>query len=92
MRHPARPHAGAQLAGRRPDAQSSPFNAVHVQDFVVERLRAVPHLSVRCPDGAFYIFADVRALVGPGVQAPGFGPVPDDDTLCRWAGTAIYLT
>lgn len=27
----------------------------------------------------------VSAFAGPGIEAKGFGPVPDVDTLCRWA-------
>ena len=54
-----------------------------LQDYVVERLQAVPGLQVRSPEGAFYMFTDVRAVVGPQVNVPGFGPVPNDDELCR---------
>ena len=36
------------------------------------------------PDGAFYVMPDVAAYTGPGVSAPGFGPIPDSDTLCRY--------
>jgi hypothetical protein len=28
--------------------------------------------------------ADVSAFIGPGVQAEGFGPVPDVDRLCYY--------
>ena len=72
------------MQGGLQPARSDPVCA-HVQDFCMRRLQAVPGLRVRCPEGAFYIFADVRGVVGPGVRVAGFGPVPDDDALCRRA-------
>ncbi len=35
------------------------------------------------PMGAFYALPDMSAFCGPNIQAQGFGPVPDTDTLCR---------
>lgn len=55
------------------------------RDVVVARLRAIPGVSLpSTPDGAFYALPDVSGLVGPGASAPGFGPIPDGDTLCRY--------
>jgi aspartate/glutamate/aspartate-prephenate aminotransferase len=54
------------------------------RDFVVERLRKIDGIKLGSPDGAFYVMPDVSAFFGPGVEALGFGPVPDVDTLCRY--------
>jgi hypothetical protein len=34
--------------------------------------------------GAFYVLPDVSAFFGPGVEAAGFGPVPDVDALAMY--------
>lgn len=34
--------------------------------------------------GAFYVLPDMSAFFGPGVEAKGFGPIPDADTLCMY--------
>lgn len=54
------------------------------RDRVVARLRAIPGIKLATPPGAFYAFPDASALVGPGVEADGFGPVPDVAELCRY--------
>ncbi|KAK2077908.1 hypothetical protein QBZ16_003776 [Prototheca wickerhamii] len=54
------------------------------RDRVVARLRAIPGIKLATPPGAFYAFPDASALVGPGVEAEGFGPVPDVAELCRY--------
>eukprot|EP00884_Botryococcus_braunii_P002711 jgi/Botrbrau1/12440/Bobra.0094s0009.1 len=54
------------------------------KDVVAERLRAIPGVVLAEPQGAFYVFPQVSALVGPGVEACGFGPLPDVDALCRY--------
>ncbi|KAL6781808.1 hypothetical protein ACKKBF_B09475 [Auxenochlorella protothecoides x Auxenochlorella symbiontica] len=54
------------------------------RDYVVARLRAIPGVVLDAPDGAFYVFPDASALVGPGAEAPGFGPVPTVAELCRY--------
>lgn len=33
--------------------------------------------------GAFYVLPEVSAFIGEGVEAEGWGPVPDVDALCR---------
>jgi hypothetical protein len=57
----------------------------------MERLQRIEGLRVALPDGAFYVLPDVSAYFGAGVEAQGFGPVPDADTLCRRA-TPITLS
>ena len=38
-----------------------------------------------CPaQGAFYVMPDLSAYTGAGVEAPGWGPVPDTDALCMF--------
>ena len=55
------------------------------RDYVSERLRAMhPGIKLAAPEGAFYVFPDVSALVGPGCEAKDFGPVADADELCRY--------
>jgi aspartate/methionine/tyrosine aminotransferase len=56
-----------------------------LQDFVMQRLQQIPGVTVDPPQGAFYVMPEVSAFVGEGVQARGWGPVPDVDALCRWA-------
>lgn len=34
--------------------------------------------------GAFYVLPDMSAFFGPGVEAEGFGPVPDADALAMY--------
>ena len=51
----------------------------------MERLRRIEGARVAPPDGAFYVLPDLSAYFGAGVEAQGFGPVPDADTLCRRA-------
>ena len=62
-----------------------PAPAAAPQDFVTQRLQAMPGVGLEAPQGAFYVMPEVSAFVGPGVEARGFGPVPDVDTLCRCA-------
>lgn len=54
------------------------------RDFVTQRLQAIPGVNLAAPQGAFYVMPEVSAFVGPGVEAKGFGAVPDVDTLCRY--------
>ena len=55
------------------------------QDYIVERIQQIPGMGLsQKPAGAFYVMPDVSAFFGPGVEAAGFGPVPDADALCRW--------
>lgn len=55
------------------------------RDRVSDRLRAAhPGIKLAAPEGAFYLFPDVSALVGPGCEAKDFGPVEDADELCRY--------
>jgi aspartate/glutamate/aspartate-prephenate aminotransferase len=54
------------------------------RDYVAKRIAAWPGIKLASPDGAFYVMPDVAAYTGAGVSAPGFGPIPDSDTLCRY--------
>lgn len=55
------------------------------RDYVCARLRAIHGMSLPAtPDGAFYAMPDVSALVGPGAEGKGFGPVADGDALCSY--------
>ncbi len=54
-----------------------------MQDFVAERLRRIPGIRLAEPQGAFYVLPEVSAFIGEGVEAEGFGAVPDVDALCR---------
>ena len=63
------------------------------RDFVSRRLQAMPGVQLVTPQGAFYVMPQVSSLVGLGVEAQGFGPIPDVDALCRYlieaAGVAL---
>jgi aspartate/glutamate/aspartate-prephenate aminotransferase len=50
----------------------------------MQRLQQIPGVTVDPPQGAFYVMPEVSAFVGEGVQARGWGPVPDVDALCRY--------
>ena len=52
------------------------------RDYIVARLSAWPGVRLAAPDGAFYVMPDVTAYCG--CEAPGFGPIPDSETLCRY--------
>lgn len=55
------------------------------RDLVAAALAAIPGVSLPTPpQGAFYALPDVSALVGPGAEAEGFGPVPDADALAEY--------
>ena len=54
-----------------------------LQDLVTRELQQIPGVRVKPPNGAFYIFPEVSDLFGQGIEAHGFGPVPDVDALCR---------
>ena len=54
------------------------------QDYIADRIQQIPGMRLcQKPDGAFYVMPDVSAFFGRGVEAAGFGPVPDADALCR---------
>lgn len=55
---------------------------------MAERLRRIPGVKLAEPAGAFYVLPEVSAFIGEGVEAEGFGPVPDVDALCRWGRAA----
>lgn len=54
------------------------------RDYVASRVAAWPGARMRCPEGAFYAMPALPGYHGPGVAAPGFGPVPTTDHLCRY--------
>ncbi|KAI3433551.1 hypothetical protein D9Q98_003362 [Chlorella vulgaris] len=54
------------------------------RDYVTQRLQQMPGVRLAAPQGAFYVMPEVSAFVGPGVEAKGWGPVPDVDALCRY--------
>lgn len=54
------------------------------RDYVVKRLQEIPGIVLASPQGAFYILPDVSAFFGHDVDAIGYGPIPDVDTLARY--------
>ena len=58
------------------------------RDYVVGRFNEMrvneDDILLKTPEGAFYVFPDVSAIVGEGCVAEGFGPVADGDALCRY--------
>jgi aspartate/methionine/tyrosine aminotransferase len=54
------------------------------RDYIVQRLQKVAGLHISRPQGAFYVLPECSACCGAGVEAVGFGPVPDVDALCRY--------
>lgn len=61
------------------------------QDMVVGGLNAVPGLSCRTPEGAFYVLADCGGFAGS--RASDGVSLADDRAFCRWlldtAGVAV---
>ena len=54
------------------------------RDYVARRIAAWPGAAMAVPEGAFYAMPDLKAYTGAGVSAPGFGAIPDTDTLARY--------
>jgi len=55
------------------------------RDYAAARLAAMPGVELVVPEGAFYLFPDVGAFFGPGVEAPdAFGALRSADDLCRY--------
>tara|TARA_B110000977_G_scaffold164329_1_gene210747 strand:+ start:495 stop:1682 length:1188 start_codon:yes stop_codon:yes gene_type:complete len=57
------------------------------RDYVVDRflkMRPEGDIKLDTPQGAFYVFPDVSAIVGENVNAKDFGIVKDGDELCRY--------
>ncbi len=54
------------------------------RDYVASRIAAWPGARMPLPAGAFYAMPELSAYTGPGVSAPGFGAIPDTDTLARF--------
>lgn len=60
------------------------------RDMVVERLRAIPGLSVAVPDGAFYVFPECAGLIGK--RTPGGVTLTTDEDVASYileAGVAV---
>ena len=68
--------------------QKNPFC---LQDLITRELQQIPGVRVKSPDGAFYIFPEVSDLFGQGIEAQGFGPVPDVDALCRSVANSCWF-
>ena len=54
------------------------------RDLAVERLNAIPGISCPIPDGAFYVFPNIRDLIETG----GF---EDDAAVCDWLLTEAHV-
>lgn len=54
------------------------------RDYVCARISAWPGAVMRVPEGAFYVMPDMSGYTGGGASAPGFGPIPDTDTLATY--------
>ncbi len=52
------------------------------RDLVVERLTAIPGITCRRPEGAFYVFPQVAGLIGR--KTPAGETLADDLALARW--------
>ena len=76
---------GGELVGRMVSAFKER------RDYVVARLKAIPGIKLTEPEGAFYVFPDVSAFIGPNVSASGFGPIPDADSLVRYLVEAGHV-
>jgi aspartate/methionine/tyrosine aminotransferase len=50
----------------------------------VDRLHGIPGITLAVPSGAFYVLPDVSSFVGPGVEAVGWGPIPNVDALAMY--------
>lgn len=56
-----------------------------MQDYVVRELQQIGGVGLAEPQGAFYCLPVMTTFFGPSASAPGFGSIPDADTLCRLA-------
>ena len=56
-----------------------------MQDYVVRELQQIAGVGLVEPQGAFYCLPVMTSFFGPSASAPGFGSIPDVDTLCRSA-------
>lgn len=52
------------------------------RDLVVDRLNAIPGLSCRRPEGAFYAYASCAGIIG--MTAPDGQVMQDDRAFCSW--------
>lgn len=52
------------------------------RDLVVARLNAIPGISCRVPEGAFYVFAGCSDLIGS--RTPAGDVLKDDREFCAW--------
>jgi aspartate aminotransferase len=54
------------------------------RDLMVDRLRAIPGVKCRKPEGAFYAFADFRALLGLPSSHAASGKLADDMEIAKF--------
>jgi aspartate aminotransferase len=54
------------------------------RDLMVDRLRAIPGVKCRKPEGAFYAFADFRALLGLPSTHAASGKLADDMEIAKF--------
>lgn len=54
-----------------------------MQDYVVRELQQIGGVGLVEPQGAFYCLPVMTSFFGPSASAPGFGSIPNADTLCR---------
>ena len=74
--------AVAALEGPRDEVRAMREIFEQRRNRMVEGLRAIPGLSCRMPEGAFYAFADVRGLFGK--QPQGREPLATDEDVAFW--------
>lgn len=74
--------AVAALEGPRDEVRAMRDIFEQRRNRMVEGLRAIPGLSCRMPEGAFYAFADVRGLFGK--QPQGREPLATDEDVAFW--------
>lgn len=74
--------AVAALEGPRDEVRAMRATFEQRRNRMVEGLRAIPGLSCRMPEGAFYAFADVRGLFGK--QPKGRAALASDEDVAFW--------
>lgn len=73
--------AVAALNGPRDAVEAMRAAFERRRELMVERLRAIPGVRCRTPEGAFYVFADVRGLYGRTFRGR---PLASDVDVARW--------
>jgi aspartate aminotransferase len=76
--------AVAALTGPQDEVEAMRRRFEKRRDLIVDRLRAIPGVTCRTPEGAFYAFADVRGLYGLAFAGAASGSLADDLEVAKF--------